>query len=42
MLMPFKLVEKNRIIYIYFRSYFPKARESEIRNLLHIVMNLQR
>lgn len=31
MLMPFKLVEKNRIVfYIYFRSYFPKARESVI------------
>lgn len=30
MLMPFKLVEKNRITYIYFRSYFPKARESVI------------
>lgn len=30
MLMPFKLVEKNRIIYIYFRYYFLKARESVI------------
>lgn len=30
MLMSFKLVEKNRIIYIYFRYYFLKARESVI------------
>lgn len=35
MLMSFKLVEKN--IYIYFRYYFLKARESVIGTYDHIV-----